>query len=77
MSCLWKPQKIKEPKLRCKCGYKEHRDIHGARNILTKTLHGKMIYFPIDHPTYLRPVILGVIDPKGRSRWVEPPHYTL
>ena len=38
---------------------KEHRDIHGARNILTKTLHGKMTYFPIDHPTYLRPVILG------------------
>ena len=44
---------------RCKCGYKEHRDIHGARNILTKTLHGKMTYFPIHHPTYLRPVILG------------------
>jgi putative transposase len=44
---------------RCKCGYQEHRDIHGARNILTKTLHGKMTYFPIDHPTYLRPVILG------------------
>ena len=31
---------------RCKFGYKEHRDIHGARNILTKTLHGKMNYFP-------------------------------
>ncbi|MFZ0443896.1 MAG: zinc ribbon domain-containing protein [Bacillus sp. (in: firmicutes)] len=44
---------------RCKCGYQEHRDIHGARNILTKTLHGKMTYFPIDHPTYLRPVTLG------------------
>ena len=40
----------------CKCGYKEHRDIHGARNILTKTIYGKMIYFPIHHPTYLRPV---------------------
>ena len=43
---------------RCKCGYKEHRDIHGARNILTKTLHGKMTYFPVHQPTYLRPVIL-------------------
>ena len=26
---------------RCKCGYKEHRDIHGARNILTKHCMGK------------------------------------
>ena len=43
----------------CKCGYKEHRDIHGARNILTKTLYGEMTYFPIHHPTYLRPVTLG------------------
>ncbi len=43
----------------CKCGYREHRDIHGARNILTKTLFGEMSYFPIHHPTYLRPVILA------------------
>ena len=25
----------------CKCGYKEHRDIHGARNILMKSCIGK------------------------------------
>ncbi len=31
---------------RCKCGYKEHRDIHGARNILTKTLYGENDLFP-------------------------------
>ena len=43
----------------CKCGYKEHRDIHGARNILTKQLHGKMTTSPINHPTYLRPVTLA------------------
>ncbi|RBW67249.1 RNA-guided endonuclease InsQ/TnpB family protein, partial [Bacillus taeanensis] len=30
----------------CPCGYKEHRDLHGARNILTKHLYGKMIYYP-------------------------------
>ena len=45
--------------IHCKCGYKEHRDIHGARNILTKTLYGEMNYFPIHHPTYLRPVTLA------------------
>lgn len=28
----------------CQCGYKEHRDIHGARNILAKSLYGE-----IDH----------------------------
>lgn len=43
----------------CKCGYREHRDIHGARNILTKTLYGEMIYFHIHPPTYLRPVTLA------------------
>lgn len=44
---------------KCKCGYREHRDIHGARNILTKTLYGEMTYFQIHHPTYLRPVTLA------------------
>jgi putative transposase len=43
---------------KCKCGYREHRDIHGARNILMKTLYDEMFYFPIHHPTYLRPVTL-------------------
>jgi putative transposase len=52
-------KKFTNRKYICKCGYKEHRDIHGARNILTKTLYGKMIYFPIHHPKYLRPVILA------------------
>ena len=43
----------------CECGYKEHRDIHGARNILMKSLYREMNYFPIHHPTYLRPVTLS------------------
>ena len=52
-------KKSKNRNYHCKCGYKEHRDIHGARNILTKTLDGKMTYFDIHHPTYLRPVTLA------------------
>jgi putative transposase len=28
----------------CKCGYKAHRDIHAARNILSKRLNGKILY---------------------------------
>ena len=52
-------KKAKGRNYTCKCGYKEHRDLHGARNILTKELHGKMIYFPIKRATYLRPVTLG------------------
>jgi putative transposase len=51
-------KKSKNRNYRCKCGYREHRDIHGARNILTKTLYGEINYFPIHHPTYLRPVSL-------------------
>ena len=49
------------------CGYKEHRDIHGPRNILTKTLDGKMTYFDIHHPTYLRPVIFPLRKKQGFS----------
>jgi len=52
-------KKSKNRNYTCKCGYKEHRDIHGARNILTKTLYGEMNYFTIYQPTYLRPVTLA------------------
>ena len=52
-------KKSKNRNYHCKCGYREHRDIHGARNILMKTLYGKMNYFPIHYSTYLRPVTLG------------------
>ena len=40
-------KKSKNRNYHCKCGYKEHRDIHGARNILTKTLDGKITYSTI------------------------------
>jgi putative transposase len=40
---------------RCKCGYKAHRDIHGARNILSKHLHGDIRYIgEIKDQKYLR-----------------------
>ncbi|HDR4557365.1 hypothetical protein [Bacillus thuringiensis] len=30
----------------CVCGYEEHWDIHGARNILAKELYVKMCHIP-------------------------------
>lgn len=39
----------------CQCGYKAHRDIHGARNILSKDLHGDIRYIgEINETKYLR-----------------------
>jgi putative transposase len=31
----------------CECGYEEHRDIHGARNILSKALYGEILHFDV------------------------------
>ena len=44
----------------CHCGYREHRDIHGAKNILSKYLFGEIrdIPIPIQSITYLRPASL-------------------
>ncbi|AHM56978.1 transposase GSA [Peptoclostridium acidaminophilum DSM 3953] len=41
---------------KCKCGYSCHRDIHGARNILSKHIHGGWITYVADiaNITYLR-----------------------
>jgi putative transposase len=39
-----KRKKVSSRNYQCQCGYKEHRDIHGARNILAKSLYGE-----IDH----------------------------
>lgn len=50
-----KRRKVSSRNYRCSCGYVEHRDIHGARNILSKSLYGKITH--IDVPTkqtYLR-----------------------
>lgn len=32
----------------CACGYEEHRDIHGARNILSKVLYGEILHFDVE-----------------------------
>ncbi|MDA8210636.1 MAG: transposase [Clostridia bacterium] len=42
---------------RCYCGYKEHRDVHGAKNILAKGLYGEIrdLGIPVKKITYLRP----------------------
>ncbi|XEC93022.1 zinc ribbon domain-containing protein [Paenibacillus tarimensis] len=39
----------------CECGYTEHRDIHGARNMLSKALYDKILHFDVETKlTYLR-----------------------
>lgn len=43
---------------KCKCGYKRHRDIHGAGNILSKHLYGRFLLMEVNTPKYLRPVPL-------------------
>ncbi|WP_144935113.1 RNA-guided endonuclease TnpB family protein [Paenibacillus sp. 32O-W] len=40
---------------RCMCGYKEHRDLHGARNILSQALYGEFLHFDVESKRkYLR-----------------------
>ena len=36
-----KRKKVSSRNFVCKCGYKEHRDIHGAKNILSKSIYGE------------------------------------
>jgi len=42
----------------CHCGYRCHRDVHGARNIMSKHKHGdiRSLDFELRKITYLRPV---------------------
>ncbi|BAU28430.1 putative transposase [Aneurinibacillus soli] len=50
-----KKKKVSSRNYACACGYQEHRDVHGARNILSKAVHGDIRHF--DVPTkqkYLR-----------------------
>jgi len=59
--CCGKRNKCKTRNYRCTCGYKCHRDIHGARNILNKYIY-KKIYTEgleieeVKYITYLRPL---------------------
>ncbi|WP_028399611.1 RNA-guided endonuclease InsQ/TnpB family protein [Ectobacillus panaciterrae] len=44
--CCQRRKKVRTRNYVCACGYEEHRDIHGARNILAKELYGKMCHIP-------------------------------
>ncbi|WP_242976007.1 transposase [Desulfosporosinus sp. FKB] len=39
---------------RCTCGYREHRDIHGAKNILSNYKYGVFREVYVEEPKYLR-----------------------
>ena len=59
-----KRNKINTSNYRCTCGYKFHRDIHGARNILNKGLYHRiftkgLIINSKPDITYLRPIKLN------------------
>jgi putative transposase len=48
-------RKVYSRNYRCCCGYQEHRDIHGARNILAKGIWGEIRHFAVPmQATYLR-----------------------
>jgi putative transposase len=47
-------KKVSGRVFRCHCGYSEHRDIHGAKNILTKEQFGEFRDFVVNEIKYLR-----------------------
>jgi putative transposase len=50
-----KRRKVSSRKYHCSCGYKEHRDVHGARNILSRSLYGEIQHLDVlTKQTYLR-----------------------
>jgi putative transposase len=50
-----KRKKVSSRNYRCLCGYREHRDTHGARNILAKSLYGEIRHLDVStKQTYLR-----------------------
>jgi putative transposase len=50
-----KRNKTKTRNYKCSCGYTQHRDVHGASNILSKHLHKRFQQMMIANITYLRP----------------------
>jgi len=42
--CCGKRKKTSTRNYECTCGYYEHRDIHGSKNILSKYLYGDIRY---------------------------------
>uniref|UniRef100_UPI0035B5589F zinc ribbon domain-containing protein n=1 Tax=Parageobacillus toebii TaxID=153151 RepID=UPI0035B5589F len=50
-----KRKKVSSRLFVCRYGYEEHRDVHGARNILSKALHGTFVHWNVQTKlTYLR-----------------------
>jgi putative transposase len=50
-----KRRKVSSRIFACLCGYEEHRDIHGARNILSKAVYQKIVHWQVPTKrTYLR-----------------------
>ncbi|GLH64303.1 transposase [Parageobacillus sp. G301] len=50
-----KRKKVSSRLFVCRCGYEEHRDVHGARNILSKALHNTFVHWNVQTKlTYLR-----------------------
>lgn len=43
-----KRKKTSSRNFKCECGYEEHRDIHGARNILSKALYDEILQFDVE-----------------------------
>lgn len=53
--CCQKRKKVASRNYTCSCGYTEHRDTHGARNILSKSLYKQVQHIPVaTKQTYLR-----------------------
>jgi putative transposase len=53
--CCGRRKKTSTRNYSCKCGYREHRDIHGAKNILSKYKYGEIRDpIPIQDTKYLR-----------------------
>ncbi|WCK57573.1 transposase (plasmid) [Aneurinibacillus sp. Ricciae_BoGa-3] len=49
-------KKVSTRNYRCHCGYTSHRDVHGAKNILSESLRGSFEPWEVEGlPTYLRP----------------------
>lgn len=54
-SACGKRNKVRTRRYRCACGYEQHRDVHGAANLLSQYLYNRMIQMNLICITYLRP----------------------
>ncbi|WP_343834688.1 transposase [Bacillus horti] len=54
--CCERRKKVASRHYRCKCGYEQHRDIHGASNFYAKTYYGEIrsLDFELKKTKYLR-----------------------